>query len=149
MAQAGIRRVRDPGAMTADTNDWPHEALWLDAGELLVELPTRHLAESLCDRLEPTFVARPDLDHDVWVVDVLFGNSGALARLLRTIEDWVTERPLGAVRYHLDGKAYVLSAGEIAWSSFGAEPEWARALAEAAARRRDSLGRRAADDVPG
>jgi hypothetical protein len=26
------------------------------------------------------------------------------------------------VRYHLDGKAYILSAGEIAWSNFGREP---------------------------
>src|SRR3954468_20553681 len=104
--------------MSGNSYDWPHAALWLDAGELLVELPSRHLAESLSDRLDPNFVARPEDDGEIWGVDILFGSANALARMLRVVEAWVAERTLGAVRYHLDGRAYILAAGEIAWSSF-------------------------------
>jgi hypothetical protein len=108
--------------MTSDIFDAPHTALPNDAGELVVELPSRHLGESLCDRLGPGFFARLEQDADVWIVDVRFPGTAALARLMRMVEAWVAERALGAVRYHLDGKAYILSAGEITWSSFGREP---------------------------
>jgi hypothetical protein len=95
----------------------------LDVGEVLVELPTRHLAESLCDRLGTGFLTWADPDDDqVWVVEAIFADASALGRLLRMVEAWVAERALGAVRYHLDGKAYILSAGEITWSSFDREP---------------------------
>lgn len=108
--------------MTGDIFHPSHAAPPVDGGELLVELPSRHLAESLCDRLGPGFFARLEEEEDVWVVDIRFGGAGALARLLRMVETWVAERALGAVRHHLDGKAYILSAGEIAWSSFGCQP---------------------------
>ena len=65
---------------------------------------------------------QPEQEENYWVVDVTFRSAGELARLLRTVEAWVAERALGAVRYHLDGKAYILAAGEIAWSRFGREP---------------------------
>jgi hypothetical protein len=94
----------------------------LDGDELLVELPSRHVAESLCDRLGPDRVVQPEQEEDRWEVGVTFGSGLELAQLLRTVEAWVAERALGALRYHLDGRAYILRAGEIAWSSFAREP---------------------------
>jgi len=93
-----------------------------DTDELLVELPSRHVAESLCDRLGADSGAHPEQDNDCWEVGVTFGSGLELAQLLRTVEAWVAERALGALRYHLDGRAYILRAGEIAWSSFAREP---------------------------
>ena len=39
-----------------------------------------------------------------------------LAALLRDVEDWVRDESLGAIRYELDDRAYVLDAGESDWS---------------------------------
>jgi hypothetical protein len=39
-----------------------------------------------------------------------------LADLLRDVEGWVHEESLGAIRYEVDGRAYVLDAGESDWS---------------------------------
>jgi hypothetical protein len=106
--------------MTRKTSDLPGTTL--DGDEILVELPSRHVAESLCDRLRPGRGARPEQEEDFWEVGVSFGSALELAQLLRTVEAWVAERALGALRYHLDGRAYILRAGEIAWSSFAREP---------------------------
>jgi hypothetical protein len=38
-----------------------------------------------------------------------------LAVLLREVESWVVDECLLAIRYELDGHAYVLTAGEAAW----------------------------------
>lgn len=39
-----------------------------------------------------------------------------LAELLRDVEGWVRDESLGAIRYELDGRAYVLDAGGSGWS---------------------------------
>jgi hypothetical protein len=39
-----------------------------------------------------------------------------LAELLRDVEGWVRDESLGAIRYELDGRAYVLDAGGSDWS---------------------------------
>ena len=39
-----------------------------------------------------------------------------LAELLRDVEGWVRDESLGAIRYELDGRAYVLDAGDSDWS---------------------------------
>jgi hypothetical protein len=38
-----------------------------------------------------------------------------LAVLLRTVEAWVEEESLCAIRYEVDGREYVLQAGEADW----------------------------------
>jgi hypothetical protein len=106
--------------MTRERSDGMYATF--DTDEILVELPSRHVAESLCDRLGPGLVAQPEQEEDRWEVGVTFGSGLELAQLLRTVEAWVAERALGALRYHLDGRAYILRAGEIAWSSFAREP---------------------------
>jgi hypothetical protein len=45
-----------------------------------------------------------------------------LAVLLREVETWVEEESLAAIRFELDGRSYVLEAGEIDWTSVEAEP---------------------------
>jgi hypothetical protein len=40
-----------------------------------------------------------------------------LATLLRDVEAWVAEESLCAIRFMLDGRIYVLRAGEADWSS--------------------------------
>jgi hypothetical protein len=44
-----------------------------------------------------------------------------LAVLLREVETWVEDECLLAIRYELDGHAYVLAAGEAAWLLGGPE----------------------------
>lgn len=39
-----------------------------------------------------------------------------LAELLHDAEDWVRDESLGAIRYELDGRAYVLDGGASDWS---------------------------------
>jgi hypothetical protein len=46
--------------------------------------------------------------------------TGDLAVLLRGVETWVEEESLCAIRYALDGREYVLSAGEADWSAMTA-----------------------------
>jgi predicted RNA-binding protein with EMAP domain len=49
-----------------------------------------------------------------------------VAVLLREVEEWVEEESLSAVRYELDGRSYVLEAGEPDWSVAAAESVDAR-----------------------
>jgi hypothetical protein len=49
-----------------------------------------------------------------------------VAVLLREVEQWVEEESLAAVRFELDGRAYVLAAGEPEWSVAAAETTDAR-----------------------
>jgi hypothetical protein len=45
-----------------------------------------------------------------------------LAVLLREVEAWVEEESLAAIRFELDGRAYVLEAGETDWSAVPPQP---------------------------
>lgn len=61
-----------------------------------------------------------------------------LAVLLREVETWVEEESLAAIRFEVDGRAYVLEAGETDWTSVVSGP----AGADVAVRRtrlRDAL----------
>jgi hypothetical protein len=49
-----------------------------------------------------------------------------VAVLLREVEEWVEEESLSAVRFELDGRAYVLQAGEADWSVAAVETVDAR-----------------------
>jgi hypothetical protein len=43
--------------------------------------------------------------------------SGDLAVLLREVETWVEEESLCAIRFEVDGREYVLQAGEADWQT--------------------------------
>jgi hypothetical protein len=45
---------------------------------------------------------------------------GDLAVLLRRVEAWVAQESLVAIRYALDGREYVLTAGEADWTALTA-----------------------------
>ena len=51
------------------------------------------------------------------VAVVLRPGAGDLAALLRTVEHWVAEHALGAIRLELDGRTYILESGDTIWST--------------------------------
>jgi hypothetical protein len=58
------------------------------------------------------------LFEEPYVVAVAFQSEPSdLATLLRDVEAWVAEESLCAIRFMLDGRIYVLRAGEADWSS--------------------------------
>jgi hypothetical protein len=62
--------------------------------------------------------------HDGPSVNVVFAilrsEPGDLALLLRSVEAWVGEESLCAIRYNVDGRDYVLRAGGADWAGAGA-----------------------------
>lgn len=73
------------------------------------------LAERLADRWGVTVDAgRPEV---VAVLVELRPFEQDLAFLLRDVAAWVEVEALGALRFELDGRGYVLEAGEIDWST--------------------------------
>jgi hypothetical protein len=82
------------------------------------ELPDLAGAARLATLLRACWaVSVNDADGAV-VVDVRIGRSPtALASLLRSVESWVEGESLCAIRYELDGRTYVMEAGEADWSA--------------------------------
>jgi hypothetical protein len=85
--------------------------------DVLIEVPdpgqAALLAERLADRWRVTVdAARPDV---VAVRVELRPLEQDLALLLREVAGWVEQEALGAVRFELDGRGYVLEAGEVDW----------------------------------
>jgi hypothetical protein len=76
------------------------------------------LAKRLADRWTIDLMAESD-ELMVLVVE-LQPSPGDLAALLREVEAWVAEEALCAVRFEVDGRSYVLEAGEAKWDS----PPW-------------------------
>jgi hypothetical protein len=73
------------------------------------------LATRLAERLSVVVSAdRPDV---FCVVAELRGDPDDLALLLREVEAWVEREAALALRFELDGRAYVLEAGEPDWSA--------------------------------
>jgi hypothetical protein len=79
---------------------------------LVFELPCRTQAESLCERLRPRWHTNfYDCGDVVLVAAELRRRSDDLAILLRAVKLWSRESSLGVVRFHLDGRPYVLESG--------------------------------------
>jgi hypothetical protein len=82
------------------------------------ELPAYVDAETLCDRLRPRWPGTKTLDGDVWRVSARVEKSKAdLVALLRTVEAYVAEAGLDAIRYQLDGRFYIMDAAPRALAS--------------------------------
>jgi hypothetical protein len=56
------------------------------------------------------------------IVAELGDEPGDLSALLREVEAWVEEESLAAIRFELDGRAYVLEAGETDWTAVPPQP---------------------------
>jgi hypothetical protein len=80
---------------------------------LVFELPDLDLATELTKRLEDYWPCAIHEDLGVAVVTAFLDSDddGELATLLRRVEAWVAARSLGAIRYWLDRRAYILEAG--------------------------------------
>ncbi|HKA27533.1 MAG TPA: hypothetical protein VKD88_09170 [Gaiellaceae bacterium] len=75
-------------------------------------------AVRLTRRLATSWTVSLNERRDVNLVTAqLRKRSGDLAVLLRDVEAWVEEERLYAIRYELDGREYVIQAGEPDWRS--------------------------------
>jgi hypothetical protein len=84
---------------------------------LFFEIPELAVAVRLCARLEPSWACWIHHRRDTPVVFVALNpDARDLAVLLRSVEAWVEEEALCAIRYEIDGRGYVLAAGEPVWS---------------------------------
>jgi hypothetical protein len=79
---------------------------------LVFELPFLARAESLCDRLAPRWdVSVYDCNEVVLVAAELRQRTDDLAVLLRAVKLWAADSALALLRFHLDGRSYVLESG--------------------------------------
>jgi hypothetical protein len=68
-------------------------------------------AEQLCELLHPhRHVRICEFEGAALVAADLRPEKGDLAALLRSVKGWLDESGRGPVRFHLDGRAYVLPA---------------------------------------
>jgi len=85
------------------------------------EVPTLYAAARLAELLEDgwgAWIHQRYGNHVVYAT--LDDDPEDLAVLLRIVENWVENESLWAIRYELDGKHYVLAAGEVAWADLSA-----------------------------
>ena len=83
---------------------------------LALEIPNGQAARRLCQVLAGDWVAWIEPEPAVAVVHVSL-NPGPvdLGVLMRVVENWVEKESLCAIRYWVDGRDYVLHAGDFAW----------------------------------
>jgi hypothetical protein len=80
---------------------------------VLFEIPARR-ATQLLAHVSSNRLAWLERGDDVSVVGVLLNpDDGDLASLLRSIESWVEQRGLLAIRFEVDGRTYVLQPSSI------------------------------------
>jgi len=76
---------------------------------VLFEVPTRSGATQLLAELSSSRLAWLERGDEVSVVGVLLNpDDGDLARLLRSVEAWVEQGGLLAIRFEVDARTYVL-----------------------------------------
>ena len=85
------------------------------------EIPTLSAAKRLAELLEDGWGAWIHQRRGAHVVfATLDDDPEDLAILFRIVETWVENESLWAIRYELDGKDYVLTAGDPIWSDLAA-----------------------------
>jgi hypothetical protein len=89
---------------------------------VVFELPDGVGARRLCERLRPHWRGGcHDGDEAAIVSVVLRPAEGDLAALLRTVRLWARETAIGAIRFHLDGRAYLIEpANAVRPAAYGA-----------------------------
>jgi hypothetical protein len=80
------------------------------------ELPTHSAAAALWQHLHGERSAWTEPRHDSWLVFAELQEADDLAVLLRGAEEWPGTTLLGAIRFSVDDREYVLSAGEAEWT---------------------------------
>lgn len=75
------------------------------------ELPEYVDIDAFCERIRGRWPGSVRCDDEVWRVSARLRRSkNDLAQLLREVEAYVADSGLQAIRYHVDGRAYVLEA---------------------------------------
>jgi hypothetical protein len=88
---------------------------------VLLELPAQASAVELLDLLSSSRLAWLERGDEVSVVGVLLNpDEHDLASLLRSVEAWLEQRELLAIRFEVDGRTYVLQPGVAARASAAA-----------------------------
>jgi hypothetical protein len=78
---------------------------------VIFELPTRRLAEGLLGQLSPKrFAWMQNSEEAVVLAALLNPDPLDLAALLRAVQSWLSRTGLVAIRFEVDGRAYVLDA---------------------------------------
>jgi hypothetical protein len=97
----------------------------MDVGEglqdiLSFEIPHAASAGRLARRLQAHWTVSVSAQDTLAVAFVRLNCDLELAQLLRVVETWVIEESFGAIRFHVDGRSYILEAGEANWmAAFG------------------------------
>jgi hypothetical protein len=81
------------------------------------ELPDLAGAARLATLLRSYWAVGVSEQGDLALVDVYIRASPDLAALLRSVEGFVARESLGAIRFELDGRGYVMEAGEADWTA--------------------------------
>jgi hypothetical protein len=84
------------------------------------EIPGLERANQLCELVGSEWLAWVRSGEEIRRVAVLIQPEGDLALLLRTVERWVADQGLVAIRFEVDGRIYVLESGESAWATAAA-----------------------------
>lgn len=78
---------------------------------VVFELPEHVSVDAFCSRIRDRWPGTTRGEDDAWIVSArLRRNRNDLALLLRQVEAYVAESGLQAIRYHVDGRAYVMEA---------------------------------------
>jgi hypothetical protein len=76
---------------------------------VLFEVPTRVAAERLLQHVTESRLAWLDIGDEPCIVGVFLQPDHAdLALLLRSVQTWIAESELAAIRFEIDGRTYVL-----------------------------------------
>jgi len=99
---------------------------------VLIEVPDAGLSALLAERLGERWRITVDSERpDVVAVLVeLRPIEQDLALLMREVSRWIEQEALGALRFELDGRGYVLEAGEVDWSTNLADDSGANGAGE-------------------
>ena len=75
---------------------------------VLFELPNPEDVEAFRQRIRPRWEGWSDADGELWLFTAQLEKSRDLAPLLREAQELVAELGIGAIRFCLDGRIYVL-----------------------------------------
>lgn len=79
---------------------------------LIFELADRVRAEALCERLRPRWHCDAyDCGDVILVAAELRSRADDLGILLRAVKLWAADSAVALIRFHLDGRSYVLESG--------------------------------------
>jgi hypothetical protein len=86
------------------------------SNDLEFEIPFHAPARQLAARLSLAWKTWTDeLDDSTLIVVELDSMPKSFARAMRIVQEWVSDEGLGAIRFCVDGRSYVLDVGEVNW----------------------------------